>query len=290
MPYRLGGLIGYPYGPAARFNLTGVQPPATGYLGPSDQLSISVTSPNAAINFDIALRYLDLNGNVQPLLTKVMAPATGSTPFVKPIQLAEGFLLSAVAFNATVERGQCWVQFVILRQNADTTVVVADVLLQGYVAKTDYVAWPGTAIDSSIAGPGFIRQIIVPAPGVGNDVVLTVPPGTRWRLKFIQTFLTNPSDQIVPLLQIQNGPVTIAWLPATDEMAATDAFQLTWLEGTSETPFNSTFSGGPLGLQAIVKAGWNLRLTDSTFPFPGPPSAFAFFSDTSFIVEEWVEL
>jgi hypothetical protein len=180
--------VGYPlargiYGPVTRFSIVGVQPPATGYLGPSDQLSVSVLSPNATARFSLSLRYLDLQGNVQPLLVEIATPATGVTPAVTAIQLAEGFLLSAVAYNGNLQRGQCWVQFVVLRQKADATIVVADVLLQGYVSATDYVAWPGTPQLSSLDGRGALLTYPGAGGGVDTAVTITVPPGVRWHVR-----------------------------------------------------------------------------------------------------------
>jgi len=175
----------YPYGPATRFTISGVQPPAVGYLGPSDQLSVSVLSPNVPFNFNLALRYLDLVGNVQPLLTNLQGPATGAKPAIVPIQLAEGFLLSAVAFGTTVQRGQCWVQFMVVRQQAAAADVVAEVMLQGYVSTTDTIAWPGSPIVSSLEGPGALLTYAGGGGGLATPVTITVPPGVRWRLKGI---------------------------------------------------------------------------------------------------------
>lgn len=178
-PYPTGQGI---YGPVATFTTQGVQPPATGYLGPADQLSIQVLSPNAPFSFSVSLRYLDLKGNVQPLLVELAGDATGVTPNVTPVQLAEGFLLSAVAFNGTTQRGQCWVQFLVLRQKAAAAVVVADVLLQGYVTTVDYVAWPGTPIASALDGRGALLTYPGGGGGVDTAVTLTVPPGVRWHV------------------------------------------------------------------------------------------------------------
>lgn len=202
MGYPLKPALDYPYGPATRFTITGVQPPAVGYLGPSDQLSISVLSPNVAFSFSLALRFLDLFGNVQPLNTVVQGPATGVDPAIIPVQLAEGFLLSAVAYGASVQRGQCWVQFMVARNQTDAGQVVAEILLQGYVCATDTVAWPGTPAESSLHGAGALLTYAGAGGGAATPVTLTVPPGVRWRLKgvsFTVAFGSPPGSAMAAL-------------------------------------------------------------------------------------------
>jgi len=245
---------------------------------------VSVLSPNAAINFNLSLRFLDLTGNVQPLLFNVQAPATGATPFVLPIQTSEGFLLSATAFGATgIQRGQCWVQFLILRQKAAATTVIGDVILQGYVSESDIVAFPGTQEKSSIEGRGYLREVIISQPPVGTPATLTVPPATRWRLLSVNTLFTVPSATGHPLLSIVD----------TNSKSIIDvtAFAFT------STPTTYTFapaagSGGdypglqwPLPIDQFLQAGFVLTLTIEP-SFPGT----AQIGQVQVIVEEWAEL
>lgn len=272
----------------ATFTVTGVQPPATGYLGPSDQLSISVLSPQAPYNFSVSLRYLDLKGNVQPLLVLLQGDATGVTPAVVPVQLAEGFLLSAVAFNGTTQRGQCWVQFVVLRQKATDTVVVADVLMQGYVSKTDYVAWPGTPIGSSLDGRGAL--LTYPGTGGGLDapVQITVPPGVRWHVLGVSWdaagFPASTEALFAIFITDAAGHVTQAGAGPIGVLISGPA--ITTINFSAIATF---FSGGPITACSMspdvwVKAGFQINGIISA----GPTGVT--YGNMQVFVEEYVEV
>lgn len=289
MGYPLQPRLRYPYGPATRFTTVGVQPPAAGYLGPSDQLSISVLSPNTAINFNLALRFLDLAGNVQPLLTEVIAPATGTTPFILPIQVAEGFLLSATAFGATVKRGQCWVQLLVLRQKAADIQVVGDTLMQGYVSATDNVSWPGQPVGTSTDGAGFLRTFTIPDPAVGSEFLVTVPPATRWRLQSMVATLTTSAAAGFrgAILQIKDaGGFELGGFPFEDGASASSvmhATQAAFGELTEFTVSPTLYPTGPIPIPTMLGAGFTFGTLTLNL------DAGDQWSSITGLAEEWVE-
>jgi len=281
----------YPYGPATRFTITGVQPPAGGYLGPADQLTVSVLSPNVDINFNIGLRFLDLTGNVQPLLTNVMAPATGATPYLLPIQVAEGFLLSATAFGSTVNRGQCWVQLLAVRQKAADAQVVGDVLLQGYVCATDIVTWPGTPAGSSLDGRGWLRQVNIPAPAAATPVTIVVPPGVRWRFQALYSLITNSAVSGFALMQIQDSTGAPLLSSLTTTVVTPNPYDLSFYangffySGVGTGPPAPNYQGASVGPDIFLTAGQQIVLMQDPASMPS-----AQFDVTRLVVEEWVEI
>lgn len=285
MPYRLGlPLVAYPYGPAARFTLTGIQPPASSYLAPSDSLSLSILSPNFPVSFNLALRFLDLQGNVQPLLFEVRAPATGATPTTFAVQTSEGFLLSATASTTTVKRGCCWIQLLVLRTNAADATVIGDALLQGYVSQTDIVSYPGTQEKTSIGGRGCMREILVPAAAAGTPLTLTVPPATRWRpvsVGSVITFTTGGNFATLRILDAASNRLIIA--PSESPLNGSPTFA-SWFLGSA---FGSQLFAqlGGLADELYLSQGFVMSLQQEQAFDPA-----TVFGPARFIVEEWAEL
>ncbi|HEV2224390.1 MAG TPA: hypothetical protein VGR84_15455 [Candidatus Acidoferrales bacterium] len=285
-------LGGYPYGPAARFTLTGIQPPASSYLAPSDQLSLSVLSPNSPINFSLSLRFLDLTGSVQPLLFEVASGPTGTTPFVLPVQSAEGFLLSAACFNASVKRGQCWVQFMVLRQKAADITVVGDVIMQGYVSTTDMLSYPGSPVLSSVEGRGWIRAINFAALPVGQNIQITVPPGVRWRILSLATRYVNTATPVTVVLEVQDvGGSVLFDQSTTFGLNTTWLYQLSWstsgdfYASNGDPPPNVNQFGGLMPDELYLTPGQTINV------FPSPAAgASPTFGPYTLNVEEWVEI
>jgi hypothetical protein len=282
-PYPGSG--GYPYGPATRFTITGVQPPADGYLGPSDQLAVRVMSPNVAIDFSVGLRFLDLKGAVQPLLYPIQAPATAGADFILPIQLAEGFLLSAVAFGASVKRGQCFVQFYIARQKAASAEVVADVIFQGYITATDYVGYPVSKAESSLSGRGFISSLPAPAAAAGTPLTYVVPPGVRWSVQYCIVIMVGAGGGERGTLQVFDAAANLV-LDAFNDVNLTPApleqqFQKIGVDNLISPGFDMSM----LQRDLILLAGWSVVLT----AIPALPPA-AVMGPAVLVVEEWVEV
>lgn len=182
MPYPLFDQFYSPYGQVATFLMKGVQPPAAGYIGPSDQLQLVVLSPNVPTTFQLGLRLLDLKGQVMPISSTITVPATGSGVFTEVITPGECFLLSAVITGANVRRGQCWVTLNLQRGQPTGGAAVGMVLISGYATETTTIGFPQSRAEDSMEGRGASLVYKGAVPALGQPATLTVPPATRWRV------------------------------------------------------------------------------------------------------------
>lgn len=198
MPYPLGADLYSPYGPVATFLVKGVQPPAAQYIGPSDQLQLTVLSPNVAVNLMLGLRLLDLLGQVSPLQYAVKVPATAATPFKLVITPGESFLLSATIGQANVRRGRSYCTLLLQRGQPTGGAAVGDVLISGYPSSTDTLGFPQTPATSCTYGRGAAIVVKGVVPGLGLPAQVTVPPGTRWRFQFANVTRTDTGGGTAP--------------------------------------------------------------------------------------------
>lgn len=180
MPYELRDSYYSPYGPVATFLTQGVQPPAAQYIGPSDQIQLTLRSPNVGATVTLGLRLLSLKGEVQPLSYTFTTPPTAGGSFIEVITPGECFLLSAVITNATVRRGQCWATVNLQRGNPTGGAAVGMVLIAGYATATDTLGYPGTPSTDSLSGRGASLVYTAAPVAPVTDMVITVPPATRW--------------------------------------------------------------------------------------------------------------
>lgn len=193
MPYPLLSRFYNPYGPVTTFALNGVQPPAAQYIGPSDQVQLTILSPNVGVTLMLGLRLLDLKGQVQPLQYKITTPATAATPFVEVITPGECFLLSATIGQANVRRGQCYCTLLLQRGQPKGGAAVGDVLISGYPSNTETLGFPQTPASSSLDGQGASLVYTGAVPAAGMPATITVPPGTRWNLLNASALITTTS-------------------------------------------------------------------------------------------------
>lgn len=132
------------------------------------------------------------NGEVHPF--RYDFPTTADRlPFETNLAVDAGYMLNCsigILGGAVTAVGQTFVQLALVRGRGDAAVEVGTIL-QGYVATSHWIGFPGSPIQHSFEGPGFIRQSTAAAPAPGNQLVLTVPEHTRWRLMAIETGMTT---------------------------------------------------------------------------------------------------
>lgn len=183
-----------PYGPQVTFLTHNVPPPAERYLGPSDQIILSIRVPYGVAAVTIGVRLLTLRGEVMPIREiYVNLTSPPLLPILKALEPIEAFLLDAIVTATGVQRGQCFCQLLAKRSAGAAQTFTGALLAQGYVSDVDALGFPQSQPESSLAPPGFIR--IVPFNGGGASTFnFPVPPGVRWVLLAlaVQNTSTDP--------------------------------------------------------------------------------------------------
>lgn len=90
--------------------------------------------------------------------------------------------LSVIVSSATVvSLGSVWAIVQTSRTLADGTQAITSTLVSGPVSTSQALGWPGSPVLASINSP-YQRASLLTTPGVGQNVVITVPTGARWEL------------------------------------------------------------------------------------------------------------
>lgn len=150
------------------------------------------------------------------------------------VQLAVGFPLNAMVFALAGAPlvGQCFVQVQIVSGAGPASFPLATVL-QGYVTATQALSWPGSPIESAIAGGGYPFRGIVAAPAAGAEFGQVVPVAARWRLNAIIATLTTDATagNRHPVLAYNDGLNFHAIMPNPGTVGPSTSLQFVWGSG-----------------------------------------------------------
>lgn len=151
------------------------------------RLFVSNVVPNLTVR--VSARWLESGSQeVQALTYDYAVNATGEDNFFH-IPLGRGVLLNVVVLPLTqiVARGQCYVRIDVERgQNAH---VLIGTLLAGYIDSSGGRAWPGSPLESSVEGPGYVHRVAGAVPAAGADAFVTMPVLSRWKVRSAQGVL-----------------------------------------------------------------------------------------------------
>lgn len=134
-------------------------------------------------NVGLQGRWLHTTGDVRPFRHEFVSTAD-RLPHEFNVSTDAGYLLncSLGILGDTITRiGQLFVQLALVRGRGDAAVEVGTIL-QGYIATSHWIAFPGSPIQHSFEGPGYKHVEIQPAPAAGTEVILSVPEHALWRL------------------------------------------------------------------------------------------------------------
>lgn len=122
----------------------------------------------------------------------VHVPLSNRMPLSQDFPLNSGLVTNMSVFATTAQPlvGQTFVIIQLVRSLGSTAFVLGT-LMQGYVTSTQGLGWPGSPIQSSIEGGGYVRQIVGTQPAAGADIAETVPAGARWELVSMRTHLAT---------------------------------------------------------------------------------------------------
>jgi len=264
----------------------GITPPSNVYIGKDDVLFVRVYCSQAAQRVDVRGRLLLANGRITLFETSIQPTSDGIGSTVL-FPLGEGWLLNVTAFNPTAgsRRGECFA-VVGIAAGRETSHFKHTILLQGYVTISSALMWPGSILQSSVDGPGAMREFIGTDQAAGNEINDSLPAGRRWRLMALSATLTTSATVAArrPQLQILGVGQVAVMSPVNGTVPASTVAVCTWVPGVAhDTNFNPLVVSGGIPANMILKAA--ATLATSTLLFQAGDN----WGPMTYLVEEWLE-
>lgn len=221
--------------------------------------NLRVTSVNSLAGVQVKLqgRRLDGDGQIKPARWD-HTPASDRTPTTTEIELGAGALLNLAIFASAgaPKVGQTFVIVQLIR-GAGAAAIVLGTLLQGYVTSTQGLGWPGSPIESSIAGGGVIRTLLGTTPAAGAEISETVPTGARWQ--FLGGTIALQTNATVgdrrPVMTFQSGGFQIANAISPLAIPPSSLYGFAWGQGMTLSNALSTNigqQGSPMDLPLLA--------------------------------------
>lgn len=267
----------------------GNRPPASPFqfflLG-NEGIRIRSWNTLAGVNIRFVCRFVNAKGEMS-WVNFNHTPNTDASIATTFHPLGEGFIVNCSVFatGASPRIGQTFVQVQVV-VGSEATAARMGTLLQGYVTQNQELAYPGSPVQDSLDGGGYVRYFQELSPGPSLPLSVTVPTNLRWELVSV---LTNLSTSAVagnrrPFLQVTDG-VNLAFQSYTPtDIPALQIERCIWAQGMPlAVTLLAGFSVVGLGFTAPLLAGnivsvgaFNMQLGDVI-------------SNTVFVVREWIE-
>ena len=252
--------------------------------------NLRIVSVNSASGVALTLqgRMLDSAGKIRPI-RETHLPNSDRSAKTQDYAFGAGTILnlSVVATAGSPSIGQTFVIVEVIQGLSGNTQVLGT-LLQGYVTTVQQLAWPGSPLQNSFDTNGVVRVITGTAPGLGQDVVVTVPVGARWQVLAFRVVLTTDAVGVtrVPLLQLSSsGIIYIRSLIDPGVPPGTVAQLVMWYPGASNpAAFTNAASVGVIPNETFVLAGDTLIVTAAN------GDAGDQFGAPIYVVREWLEV
>jgi hypothetical protein len=255
------------------------------YFQGDDRIRITGWNSLASVVLSLTGRFLHLDGRIEAF-AETLTPASNRTASTAVFQRAKGWLtdLAVIVTGATPQRGQTFVRVDVVRGMGSVDVVLST-LMQGYVTATQRLAYPGSPIESSLAGPGAIRSITGTDPAANTEVSETVPTGARWRfLSLLVTLVTDATAATREVaLTADDGTNAHCRIPATQSQAASLTRRYTFTQATPLAGLNQDATI-PAMFPALLLAAGHRLVTVTT-----ARQATDNFGAPQYEVEEWLE-
>lgn len=159
------------------------------YLDGADNIRLEGWNTCVGAVLQVQGRAIDNEGNTQAF--NMVLPLTADRLVTREdFSPVRGYILNlvAVVIEATPCIGQTFARVSIIRGFTGATIVLG-VLLQGYVTSQQGLGWPGSPIELSVDGGGYVRQVVGTTPAAGAQISETVPAGARWQILRLYSFL-----------------------------------------------------------------------------------------------------
>lgn len=195
------------------------------YVTGDDHLLLTVSNSLAGVAVALSGRQLHKSGDVVPF-SEPHTPASDRSATTRVARLARGWLqhLTVTVTTGAPIGGQTFARVDLVRGEGAGRIVLAT-LAAGYVTARNGLAWPGSALRSSIEGAGALRSITGADPAAGAEVSETVPTGARWALRALRVTLVT--DATVAnrevALTFDDGVTVYAEYPSSVNQTATQS-------------------------------------------------------------------
>ncbi len=213
-------------------------------------------------------------------------PNTDRSIRVADFPLTEGWLVSLQVFASVgaPRRGQCFVRASLIEGFTGATISLTT-LLQGYVQDTTARAWPGSPIEASCDGAGFVRTTLGTNPAAGLDITETVPTNARWLLKAFRFTLTTSAAAANrrPTLIVDDGANEIWRVGSNVDQTATQISIYEAGAGAAFATLDARVFSLPLPVGLLLMGGYRVRTSTAAI------DAGDDYAAPIYEVEEWIE-
>jgi hypothetical protein len=251
--------------------------------------NLRVTVVNSLIGCRVAIqgRRIDQDGAVLPIAFS-FTPTSDRIASSQIFPLGVGAIvnLAVWASSGTPRIGQTFV-IVQLVRGREGGIELLGTLLQGYVTSTQGLGWPGSPIESSITGPGFIRNIQATTPAPSNQIAEYVPTGARWELLGFTAIFVSDASVIVrtPMLFADAGYGQIFFGLTNLAFGASEVHAINWSSGYGGPPLTQyPFTVCPIAASMPLLAGAVIQTSVLGM------TAGDTWTQPHFTVREWLEV
>lgn len=255
--------------------------------------NLRVRSANSLAGAVIALqgRILLDDGTIHPIVFS-HTPNSDRSLKTQDFALGTGTLLTLTVFVSTGAplRGQTFVQVQVIQGFGGATIALGT-LLQGYVTSFQQLAWPGSPIEDSLSGRGWLTIVTPANPPGGSGLTVTAPTGVRWRLQSVDCRLDTDATAVTrqPFIETISGGTVLAHIPPSSYAPPSYVTFFSWVASgntgnVNQTAPNIRINGAGLGPEIYVRGGDSVVLTGLLL------QAGDQFSLVALTVEEWLEL
>lgn len=173
------------------------------YVTRQDNLLVTAYNTLAGLDVTLRTRTLSPNGEITPGEFTFTPTADRTFQVMRP-DLSVGWLLSVLAIPslATLKQGACYVT-IGLQRNVPGQFDAFEILAQGYLTSSNFIAWPKADSRTPTEGAGRLFSESIANPGANTNFSYTVPANTRQKIHNLYfTFTEVGGVNATPLLWI----------------------------------------------------------------------------------------
>lgn len=250
-----------------------------------DVLSVHAYSSVASLVVRFSGYFRRMDGEIINYAVDV-SPTSDRAVTSKLQDFGPGFLLSCTAYLLTgnANRGQCYARAFIRNSQSGEVVPLAQ-LIGGYVTDDYMPSFPFGKIEGPLEGPGYLSHTRPANPGAGNDLLVTVPTGARWRLLYLGYDLTTSATVAdrQSALYVDDGARNLFVSAFGPAQAASLTRHYNYGQcGYFTTAFVA--NGITLGIPPLdLAAGWNFGTSDLNL------AGGDTITNVAYATEEWIE-
>lgn len=254
------------------------------YVTGEDDLRL-VLRTAIACTVSVEGRFLNQDGCITPFVEPFVSTSVTRAAQTFSWRLGCGWVLSLAVrvVVGTPQLGQVY-GLVRVQRGQGTGAINIGTLCAGYLTESDDLAFPGSPVMASVAGPGTIIRSTIANPAAGADFVFAPPSRIRWRLIAVNfTFAAVGAANREVCLLATDGAGTVAFIPSGVTQIA------------AETRVYSFFQAAPRGAGAqslnviaplpflLANSNWSINSSVVNIQVGDQ------LSNISVTVEEWIE-